>query len=162
MITTGDLGFIHKYDFDNNIFKKIYTGAVSCGYIDFSLNRIFCYEHKETRFRASDILAYDTITGDTKEYPPYTSNNVAGQYIIFKQQDENNHLVIKAYDFLTEKGYTLLDINDIVEEDDVCGIYITPENIYLCVEKPVGFEIYVVLLQKGQVTIKKLASIYDE
>ena len=45
MITTGDLGYLHKYDFDNNIFKKIYTGALSCGYLDFSQNRIFGYEH---------------------------------------------------------------------------------------------------------------------
>ena len=150
IITTGDLGFLHKYDFENSVFKKVCTGAVSYDF-DFSLNRIFCYEYKETRFNTSNILAYDISTGGIKGYSPYMSNNVAGQYIIFKQKDENNHLILKAYDFIEEKGYILLDITNIVGEDEDSYIHITPENIYLCIEKSGGIEIYVVLIHNGQV-----------
>ena len=90
------------------------------------------------------------------------SNIVAGQYIIFRQEDEINHLIMKAYDFLAEKGYTLLDITETFAEYDRIHIETTPENIYLCIYKPMGLEIYCVLIQNGKVNLEKLISVINE
>lgn len=158
MVTTGDLGYIHKYNYNNNIFNKIYDGAVSYNF-DFSLNRIFCYEYKETRFKSSNILVLNVDTEDKKEYPPYMLNNIAGQYMIFKERDENNRLFLNAYDYLNEKGYKLLDITDIIGEEDRSSIHITADNIYLCTEKLQEFQIYTISIEDGKAGIELITSI---
>lgn len=141
MVTTGDLGFIHKYDYDSNTFEQVYEGAVSSNF-SISLNRLFCYEYRETHFKSSNVLVLNIDSLDKKEYPLDFSNNVAGQYIIFIERDENNNLILKAYDYLSEKGYVLLDLTDIIDDNERCSIHVTVDNIYLCIDKPHEFQVY--------------------
>ena len=107
---------------------------------------------------------YDIYTDSIIELPAVNPFFVTiGQYMIFFDMYERETLpILKAYDFLENIEYTLLDVTDMVDEDSVCGVATTKENIYIFLSICGEREMYRVKIKNGEASLEYVATIYKE
>lgn len=162
-ITMGELGCIQEFISDNTVNRQQLLNRSVYRNFDISLEKIICAEFKDDVFNCSNNLIYDINTGNTKDLSiAYAEYAVIGQYMIYISEDETDgQIIIKAYDFLADKEYALLDISDLADQYNNIEILTTRDSIYLCIENygDHGLEMYEVIIRNGQAGLEHITSI---
>lgn len=159
----GELGYIQEYIPGDKGNRRQLSSHVVNRTFDISFDRIICAEFRDDVFNCSNNLIYDVNTGQPKRLSiTYTEFDVTGQYIIHISEDETGEeIIIKAYDFLADKEYALLDISDLAGHYSTIGIHTTKDGIYLSMESYRNnlLEIFKLIIENGQARLEHVTSI---
>ncbi|MGE5495574.1 MAG: hypothetical protein ACM3S4_09775 [Burkholderiales bacterium] len=162
-VTMGELGYIQEYIPGDKGNRKELSSHVVYRNFDISFDRIICAEFRDDVFNCSNNLIYDVNTGQSKRLsiddPEFA---VTGQYIIYISEDETGEeIIIKAYDFLADKEYALLNISDFAGYYSIIIIHTTKDSTYLSMEnyRDNSLKICKLIIENGQARLEHVASI---
>ena len=148
----GEGGYLYEYKAGQIKEGEQLVNRFIDGYFDISFNKIVFTDVDNS------TCVFDISTGNIKELP-FKSYNFAliGQYVLYYVSDENDNLLLKAYDFLTDKEYTMLQIANFLYEN--VSVHSTEENIYLYINNGNILEIYRVNIDAGQTSVTHVVSV---
>ena len=158
-ITMGEVGNLVECFDDRE--PQMLSGREYDPPIRYSLGNIFLYERNNANQPRLQTL-YNIKTGEVKFTPYHIIRTPVGQYLIYYEVDEDdNPTVLKAYDFLENIEYTLMDISFLFEESyRYVRLHSHGSEIFLEVVKDEKTELYKVIINDGKADIGYWITLY--
>lgn len=163
-VSMGELGYIREYLYDGPLrWKELHEEAVDFPF-DIFLNKVYCYEYKDSVFDCSGIVQCDINTEKTNKFTfNRYYNAIYGLYMIYDSWDEDTgETLLIADDIVAGNQYILLNITNMVNENDDIGIHTVKDTIYLCIDRGEALDMYSVSILDGKAVINHAASLKDE